>query len=117
MGMLDFLIDKDNGKPKQDMEYIYRLDIVWRPNELGSEEIKVGTIMTDVIQLPNRSYQFKNKETGDILRTNYAWALAENTPENIIKIEKYEEEYKKFQQHEQLIKLLRSDIVTLKPIK
>ena len=40
MGILDCLIDKDNGKPKSDMEYIYRLDMVWIPNKLESKSIE-----------------------------------------------------------------------------
>jgi hypothetical protein len=114
MGILDFLIDKDNGKPKSDMEYIYRLDMVWTPNELGDKPIKKGTIVTNVVQLKNKSYEFLNKETGEVLKTNYAWALAENTPENVERIEIYEKEYKKFKEHEKLINSLRIEIITLK---
>jgi hypothetical protein len=115
MGYFDFLIDKSNLKPNSDMEYIYRLDMVWTPNELESKPIKIGTIITNVIQLTNGSYEFKNKETGEILRTNYAWSLAENTTENIKSIEKYETEYLKFNEFEQKINELRKNIITLKP--
>ena len=114
MGILDFLIDKDNGKPKSEMEYIYRLDMVWTPNEFGDKPIKIGTIMTNVIQLDNRSYEFTCKETGEILRTNYAWALAENTPENIQRMKEYDEEYIKFKEYERKINHLRNNIITLK---
>jgi hypothetical protein len=114
MRILNFFIDKDNGKPKPNMEYIYRLDMVWTPNELGDKPIKVGTIMTNVIQFDNGSYEFTCKETGETLRTKYAWALAENTTENILKIEKYEREYKKIKEYEMIINKLRNDIITLK---
>ena len=115
MGILDFLIDKNNGNPKPDMEYIYRLDMTWKPDELQHYPITIGTIVNNVIQLDNRSYEFTIKDTGEVFRTNYAWALAENTPENIKKIKKYEDEYEKFKIHEKLINLLRDDIDTLSP--
>jgi hypothetical protein len=103
MGIFDCLIDKDNGKPKSNMEYIYRLDMVWTPNKLGDKPIKIGTIMTNVIQLDNGSYEFTFKETGEILRTNYSWALAENTPENVERIKIYDDEYLKFKDYERKI--------------
>lgn len=115
MGIFDSLIDKDNGKPNPDMEYIYRLDKVWTPNKLESKPIKIGTIVINVIQLKNRSYEFTCKETGEILRVTYAWALAENTPENVERIKKFDAEYLKFKEHEKLINQLRLDIITLKP--
>ena len=115
MAYFDFLIDKDNGKPNPDLEYIYLLDMVWIPNQLGDVPIKKGTIVTNVKQLDNGSYEFINKETGEILETNYAWSLAENTPENILKIEKYNQEFKKFKEYEKQINKLRNEIVTLKP--
>ena len=114
MGILDCLIDKDNGKPKSDMEYIYRLDMVWTPNKLGDKPIKIGTLMTNVIQLDNGSYEFTCKETGEILRTNYSWALAENTPENVERIKIYDDEYLKFKEYERKINSLRNNIITLK---
>jgi len=114
MGIFDCLIDKDNGKPKSDMEYIYRLDMVWKPNELESKPIKIGTIMTNVIQLNNGSYEFTCKETGERLCATYSWALAENTPENVERIKIYDDEYLKFKEHERKINSLRNNIITLK---
>jgi hypothetical protein len=113
MAILDFLINKDNGQPKPDTEYIYMMDMVWTPNELGDKPIKKGTIVTNVIQLKNKSYEFLNKETGEVLRTNYAWALAENTTENIERIKIYEKEYIEFKKHEKNINSLRNNIITL----
>lgn len=115
MAYFDFLIDKDNGKPNSELEYIYLLDEVWIPNQLGGKPIKRGTIVKNVIQLDNNSYEFINKETGETLRTNYAWSLAENTPENVLRIKKYDEEYLKFKEHEKFINKLRKEIITLKP--
>lgn len=114
MGIFDCLIDKDNGKPKSDMEYIYRLDMVWKPNELESKPIKIGTIMTNVIQLDNGSYEFTCKETGERLCATYSWALAENTPENVERIKIYDDEYLKFKEHERKINSLRNNIISLK---
>jgi hypothetical protein len=117
MAYFDFLIDKNNSQPNPDMEYIYRMDMVWTPNELKDKPIKVGTIVNNVVQLENKSYEFTNKETGELLRTNYAWALAENTPENVERIELYEKEYIEFKKHEKKINSLRNNITTLKPKK
>jgi len=114
MGIFDCLIDKDNGKPKSNIEYIYRLDMVWTPKLLGDKPIKIGTLMTNVIQLDNGSYEFTCKETGEILRTNYSWALAENTPENVERIKIYDDEYLKFKEYERKINSLRNNIITLK---
>jgi len=115
MGFFDFLIDKNNGKPKSNMEYIYRLDESFIPKELINKPIKFGTIMINVIQLPNGSYEFINKENGEKLTTNYGWALAENTSENRKRIEMYEKEYNKFKKHENKINSLKNEIITLKP--
>jgi hypothetical protein len=115
MAYFDFLIGENKGIPKPDMEYIYMMDMVWTPNVLGDKPIKIGTIMVDVIQLENRSYEFTCKETGERLRSNYAWSLAENTPENVKRIKFYNKEYIKFKKHEKKIKYLRNDIFTLEP--
>lgn len=114
MGMFDCLIDKNNGNPKSDMEYIYRLDMVWVLDKLESKPIEIGTIMCDVKQCTNGSYEFTCKETGERLRTNYAWALAENTPENVKRINKFDTEYLIFKKYEARINSYRNNIVTLK---
>ena len=115
MGYFNFLIDIGNGAPKPDMEYIYLSQEIWTPNNLYSSRlIKYGTIMTNVIQLDNGSYEFTCKETGEVFRTNYAWTLAENTPENVKKIIKYDRVYKKFKEYKKLTDGLRNEIVTLK---
>jgi hypothetical protein len=114
MGMLDFLIDKDNRTPKIGLEYIYRHDMVWKPNDLTGYPIKVGTIVTNVIQISNRGYEFNIKGDTETLRTNYAWALAENTPDNLARIEEYDKEYLKFKEYESFVDSLRNNIVTLK---
>jgi len=114
MGYFDFLIDKKNKQPKVDMEYIYLLDEVWKPNELGSIPIKKGTIMIKVVQLDNKSYEFICKDTGEKYHTNYAWSLAENTPENLKRIEIYENEYRKLKDFESVVDSLRDNISTLK---
>ena len=90
MAYFDFLIDKENKNPKSDMEYIYRLDMVWKPNELGGFPILPNSIVKNVVKLPNNSYEFIVKDTGEKYRCNYGWAFAENTKENIEKIEAYE---------------------------
>lgn len=114
MGIFDCLIDQNTETPNPDMEYIYRMDMVWTPNVLGSKPMKIGTIVTNVIKKYNGSFEFTNKETGELLCTNYGWSLAENTPENVKRIKDYEKEYAKFRKHELKIDSLRNSIVTLK---
>lgn len=114
MAYFDFLIDKTNKNPKKDMEYIYLMDMVWKPGQLEHVVIKPHTIMTDVIQLENKSYEFTCKETNERLKTNYAWSLAENTPENKKRIEEYENEYAKLKEFEKHVDSLRKKIITLK---
>jgi len=113
MGVFDCLISKKNGKPKSDMEYIYRLDMAWKKNSHNSIPIKIGTIMTNVIQMDNGSYEFTRKETGEILTSTYGWSLAENTEENVIRIELFEKENLKFEEHEKYKNSLLHDIRTL----
>jgi len=63
--------------------------MIWKPNEFGSFPMTIGRIMTNVKRLYNDSFEFTDKETGEIYRTNYGWALAENTPKNVINIDNY----------------------------
>ncbi len=113
MSHFDFLIDADNGKPNPNMEYVYCLDIIWRPDRLGHSTIKKGSIMVDVIQLDNKSYEFTSKENGERFRTNYAWALVENTPENIKLYNEYEIENMNLKIFQEKVKSLRAKVKTL----
>lgn len=113
MRKFDCLINKNNKVPNPNMEYFYRMEIVWTSDSLINKKIKHGTIVNNVIQLENGGYQFTNKETGEILRTNYGWALAENTPENLEKIKKFDDEKLKFHEHKKLIEALLPNIDTL----
>ena len=88
MHPLDYLIH-DNKEPKEEMEYIYLLDMIWKPNEFGSFPMTIGRIMTNVKRLYNDSFEFTDKDTGEIYRTNYGSTLAENTPKNVINIDNY----------------------------
>ena len=114
MAMFDFLINKNNLNPNPDIEYIYLLDMVWKPGKLESKYIKQGTIVIDVIKLKNNSFHFTNKETNERLCTNYGWALAENTYENNKRIELYNKELIRFKKFEKYIKKLKNNIITLK---
>lgn len=113
MGYFDFLIDKKNLEPKPELTYVYLMDMVWRPNELGHHPIAVGTVVTDVIQKENKSYEFKIPGTEGTWRTNYAWALAENTVENIERIKIYHQEQAKLEEMQKRVDGIRNEIVTL----
>lgn len=116
MGIFDELIG-DNKKPKKGVEYIYMLDMVWKlgkSGELRSFDIKPGTIVVDVEKRDNGSFRFNLKEGGDdIYETNYGWSLAENTPENILKINEYEKFKIVVEESKKELKKLRSLIVDL----
>lgn len=116
MGIFDELID-DNKEPKKGVEYIYMLDMVWKLGKSGklrSFDIKPGTIVVDVEKQYNGSFRFNLKEGGDdIYKTNYGWSLAENTPENILKINEYEKFKIVVEESKKELKRLRSLIVDL----
>lgn len=100
-------------KPDIKAEYIYLLDEVWTPNKLGGKPIEYGTIMINVKQSPNGGYTFNNKETGELLKTSYDWALAINTPTNIKRIDKYNIALEKYNIMENHVNLLRNNIKRL----
>ena len=89
MGMFNCLIDKENKSPKEGMEYIYNLDMVWKNGSFESYPIEEGTIVNNVKKLENNSYEFTVKETGEEFSCTYGWAFWENTPENLVKIKIY----------------------------
>ena len=112
--MLDFIIDKNIKIPIKGMEYIYRMNMVWKPEiRLQSFPIKINTIVINVVRKENGGFEFTNKETGERLCTNYAWALAENTVENIIRIQEYDKEIILFEAYEKKVNKLRDNIITL----
>ena len=112
--MFDNLIDSDNNKePKPGMEYVYKLNEIWTVNSLFSKPIKRWSVMINVIKKDNGSYEFTSKETGESFRTNYGWALAENTPENLIRIEEYEKQSIIFGEAERKIREVTDKITTL----
>ena len=113
MAYFDFLIDKDNKTPKTDMEYIYRHNLVWKRNTMKSFPISKGTIVTNVIRLDSGAYEFTIKGTDEVLTTVYGWSLAENTEENVKKINFYDKEYAKFKAYEKIIHQYYDDITTL----
>lgn len=121
MGILDFLSEKDNSQskpnkvniqPKPNMEYIYLHDMAWA---LDWKEIRIqrGSIVIDVTQRDNRGYDFTHKSTGERLHTNYGWSLAENTPKNVIQIEKFEKANKKLKELELKVNEILDKIITL----
>ena len=112
MSVLDILIN-DNKGPKKGMEYIYLLNMVWRPNSLKSIPIKRGTIVHNVKKLPNDSFEFNIDDSGTIYRTNYGWSLVENTEDNRSRLEDYETANNKLKELEVEVKRLRSRVSDL----
>lgn len=102
MGMLDILINS-NKTPKDGMEYIH----------LNTEPIPFGSIVKNVIKLDNDSFDFINKDTGVKYHTNYGWALAENTPENVQRLNDYLELKKEWEALHKKVKELRNKVIDL----
>lgn len=112
MGMLDFLINQ-NKEPKEGMEYIYLHDMVFIIGKLDSVKVKYGSIVTDVVKLENDSFEFTLKEDGKSYCTNYGWSLAENTPENLDRINAYLESDKKLEKLKKETYKLRNLVIDL----
>ncbi len=93
------------------VEYIYLLGKVWKLGGLRSYPIKFGFIITNVIKLENSSFEFIHKESGEKFITSYSWAIAENTPENLEKIDRYLESKNKLEELKQITEKLRNEII------
>lgn len=96
MSFLDSLIDR--GEKPKDIEYVYLHNLVWDIEKFGGGiNVHYGSIVTDVVQNDNFSYEFTLKENGKRYRCNYAWAFAENTPENLELINEFKEVDKEYE--------------------
>lgn len=80
----------DGNEPNGNIEYIVTYDV---PQIGQRNPITKGTVVNNVkrrvIDGHNHGYEFTIKETGETSITMYAWALAENTVENLIELETY----------------------------
>jgi hypothetical protein len=114
MNVLDSLINK-NKEPKEGMEYLYVHDMIWKPNKLEGYPVKFGAkiIVDNVVKLKNDSFQFTIKGTEEIYRTNYGWALVENTKENILRLNNYLSAKDVLLQFENYVKVLRQEVIDL----
>lgn len=85
MGFLDSLITKTESVPNNG-EYIYNLDMVWKPGCLKNIPVSPGIIVINVKKLENNSFTFNIKadDTNTLYCTNYGWSFIENTPDNIL---------------------------------
>ena len=101
-------------EPKEGMEYLYRLSMVWKPNTFSkSFPIEINTIVVDVKKIGGSHYQFKNKETQELLECHYPWALAEHTPENLQRILEFQKSDAEYERLEKIRLDLAKKIVTL----
>lgn len=116
MGYFDFLIDK--GEKPKTIEYIYMLDIFWKPNEMGEYKVKnKWDVVIDVVQHESGRYEFTFRDTGVRGTCTYAWALAENTAENRKAIDEHNQHSILLKEVESLNRFLWNKIVTLKNTK
>ena len=103
--------------PDANKEYVIvciDLENGWRGEEYV---INRGTVITNVTaRIKDETflgYDFTVKETGKAEHTNYAWAIAEHTPENLLRITEYDAAVKEKEEMEKKVELLRKKIVTL----
>lgn len=110
MSYFDFLI-QEGKEPKAGMEYIYRFHIAFKANQLESFSLEPNIIVDNVVSTRDSSgqhtgYNFTIKGTTEVLHCSYAWAFAENTPENVARIQEYDNFKKRYlelaEKHEEL---------------
>lgn len=108
MGAFNGLID-NNKEPKKGVEYIYMLDMVWKPGVFESFPVVAESIVVDVEKCDDNSFRFKFKEGGDqVYKTNYGWSLAENTTNNLLRISEYKKLKEEVDKSKSELKKLRS---------
>ena len=98
----------EDGEEPKNTEYIF---MCWGDDP----RIEVGIVVTNVKLCPSEEggYTFIDKETGKEMHTNYAWALMENTPENIVRINEWKEKCNVCKEAERIRDLYRRRIRTL----
>lgn len=119
--MLDGLIDQ-GLMPDSTKEYILMMDLELSPRDSIFKKIGFaaeGSILINVVATRNSNnwhtgYDFTVKESGLESHTNYPWALALNTPENVLKIEAMKIARKKLDEAEAIFKAAWNEIETLK---
>jgi len=109
----DFLVEKGK-EPTPGMEYIYRMDMVWREKKLEHEPFEKYRIVINVEQYKG-GYKFVDKLTGEKYQCSYNWAFAENTPENWVNIAGYESLCDEYKILEKKVDMAGNKIKTLKP--
>jgi hypothetical protein len=96
--MLRALIDQNSSEPIVGMEYVYSHTMMWLANDNASSHISVqpGFIVHQVKLITDKAgwhmgYHFliKGDNTGTMYSCNYAWAFAEHTEDNLLRIEEF----------------------------
>ena len=105
----------DEEPKKGDPEVHSKEELDNLPYKPYSIKVKEGIIVTDVESKRGEDgyhlgYDFTIKYSGIRCHCNYPWAFWENTPENLIKIDNYMVEQKKFDEQKKLVKKLRNNI-------
>lgn len=112
MQYFDFLITRGEA-PDPKKEYIYLLDQVWAPRGLESTSIQRLTIVNNLSQTDGGRYLFTIKDTGENHSCTYAWAFAENTPDNLERIKTYDNVYAEYLALKKRLKITHKQIDTL----
>ncbi len=102
------LSEKLKGK-----EYVYLLDMIWKPGHLGHFPIEKNSIMTSVGINDNGRFFFTCKKTGEKYCTFYGWALAELTDDNVKIIKDYQLKQEKLEQMKKTVDATQKLISTL----
>lgn len=84
---------KDGKEPNENIEYVVTYDIPEMGFLVKELPVSKGTIVINVkrniVADYHHGYEFTIKETGEKHITMYAWALAENTPNNVKELCEY----------------------------
>jgi hypothetical protein len=104
------IISEKNLAPKENTEYIYNLDTIWKKDQLGSTPVRQGIIVENVKQLDAGDYSFNIKGESEIYTCSYGWVFIENTEQNRETLKLIEKEINLLRGQEEKIEILRNSL-------
>lgn len=99
-----------NLEVNSDIDYIYRLDMVWIPNQLSNFPIEIGTIVENLRENDNGMYSFKVKGDSKEYTCSYRWAFVKKNKSNISILKKIDKEEIKLKKQKDKIKQLKNKL-------
>jgi hypothetical protein len=99
-----------NLEVNSDVDYIYRLDMLWTPNRLDGFPIEKGTIVENLMENDNGMYSFNVKGDSQEYTCSYRWAFVEKNKSNISILKKIDKEEIKLKKQKDKIKQLKNKL-------